>query len=101
MNYSLQTIIQCPFFVSETKNLICCEGFVTKTCMTTAFCTRENKIEYIKEHCVKVDGGTCHLAMSLFEKYQKLHEEEDRLERLRYLEHMLTLNHNLSLCDKL
>ncbi len=91
MNYSLETIIRCPFFVGERKNLLCCEGFVTGTCMTTSFPERENKINYIKQNCIKVDGGTCHLAVSLFEKYRKIQEEEDALERLERLEKLKSI----------
>lgn len=80
MNYSLDVIIQCPFFVRESKDMLCCEGYISETCMTTSFSTRAQKLRYIYSHCVKVDGGSCYLARSLFEKYKRIHEAEDRAE---------------------
>lgn len=82
MNYSLDVLIQCPFFVKESKDMLCCEGYVTGTCMTTSFSTKEQKLRYIYSHCIKVDGGSCYLARSLFEKYRKIHEAEDAAERV-------------------
>lgn len=80
MNYSLDVIIQCPFFVKESKDTLCCEGYVTGTCMTTSFSTKNHKLRYIYSHCIKVDGGSCYLARSLFEKYKRIHEAEDKKE---------------------
>ncbi len=70
MNYPLSVIIQCPFFVGEKKNIICCEGVATRTCITTAFHNREEKLDYVNKYCLKKDGGSCHLAKTLYRKYE-------------------------------
>lgn len=71
MNYSLSVIIECPFFVGERKNLICCEGVATRTCLTTAFHSREEKLDYVNSFCRKKDGGNCYLAKALYKKYDE------------------------------
>lgn len=82
MNYSVSAIIQCPFFLQEKKNLLCCEGFVEGTCMTTAFKDRKSSLQYISDNCSRIDGGSCPMAMNLYEKYRRIQEEEERTERL-------------------
>ena len=81
MSFSAKAIIQCPFFKEEKKNLLCCEGFIEGTCMTTAFRTRENAVQYILDNCVRVDGGSCPMASNLFEKYRKIREAEEQAEK--------------------
>ncbi len=81
MNYSVSAGIQCPFFKHETKNLLCCEGFVEGTCMTTAFKNRSSALQYISENCEKIDGGSCPMAINLFEKYRKIQEAEEKAEK--------------------
>lgn len=76
MNTSIQAQIQCPFFVNERNKLLCCEGYIDSTCMTTSFPNTEAKISYIETHCFHMDGGECHMAKNLFYKYKKLEEEE-------------------------
>ncbi len=81
MNYSITAGIQCPFFKCTAKNLLCCEGFVDGTCMTTAFSDRSIAHQYISDNCSKVDGGRCPMAMNLFEKYRRIQEAEERAEK--------------------
>ena len=79
-NY-VTAIIQCPFFKSERKNLLCCEGFIEGTCMTTAFSSRQAALNYISDNCSHKDGGRCPLAMNLFGKYEALREAEEKAEK--------------------
>ena len=81
MRITTDSVIQCPFFRKETKNLLCCEGFIEGTCMTTAFIDRGAALNYISANCSRMDGGGCPLAMNLFEKYKKIREAEEAAER--------------------
>ncbi len=81
MRISVESLIQCPFFRKETKNLLCCEGFIEGTCMTTSFRDRGSALDYISANCSRRDGGSCPLAANLFEKYKKIQESEDKAER--------------------
>ena len=85
MNIAIRAKIQCPFFVTERENLLCCEGFVDGTCMTTKFPDTKAKTRHIKANCFLRNGGKCPMATSLFEKYEKIEaaEEEKRLEKIR------------------
>ncbi len=78
MNISLQANIKCPFFMSETKNLLCCEGFIDGTCMTTKFQSTAAKVEHVNQFCINMDGGECYMAKKLYEKYKLLQEKEER-----------------------
>ncbi len=89
MNDFLDSQIQCPFFVSESGLLICCEGLLDTTCMTTSFPDKEAKLQHINCYCKKKDGGSCLMATSLFEKYKRIGEaqtEEERLKRIKILD---------------
>lgn len=79
MNISIRAKINCPFFITEKNNLLCCEGFVENTCMTTKFPDSKKKTEHIKKNCLKIDGGGCPLATSLYAKYKAIEEKEDKL----------------------
>lgn len=79
MNISIHARINCPFFITEKNNLLCCEGFVDGTCMTTKFPDSKKKTEHIKHNCFKVDGGNCPLATNLYTKYKAIEENEDKL----------------------
>lgn len=92
MNNSIQCFIQCPFFVNEKNNLLCCEGYVDSTCMTTRFPSRDAQISYIKENCFRMDGGSCHMAKELFNKYKSLEEAEKRRKIQSHLNRKLTVN---------
>lgn len=81
MRNSADAIIQCPFFKYETRNLLCCEGFVDGTCMTTSFSDRRAAMDYISRNCSETDGGACPMAKSLFDKYKKIQEAEMNAER--------------------
>ena len=78
MRKSAEAIIQCPFFKKELRNLLCCEGFVEGTCMTTAFSDRKAALDYISDNCTRMDGGSCPMAKNLFAKYEKIRAEEEK-----------------------
>ncbi len=84
MRFTIDSIIRCPFFLSVDKNLLCCEGFVDNTCMTTKFADRSTALQYISDNCQHVEGGSCPMAMNLFEKYRLIAEREEREEREWY-----------------
>lgn len=81
MRNSVSAVIQCPFFRKEMKNLLCCEGFVEGTCMTTSFADRRSALDYISANCTHKNGGNCPMASKLFEKYSRLHSEQEQAER--------------------
>ncbi len=100
MNDYLDSQIQCPFFVSESKLLLCCEGLLDTTCMTTSFPEKEAKLQHIDCFCRKKDGGNCPMATSLFEKYRRIGEkqtEEERLKRMKLLD-TLVYTGKISFC---
>ena len=84
MNYSVSSQIKCPFFKREAKNLLCCEGYIEGTCMTTSFRSRGAALQYISDNCSEIDGGSCPMAKNLYEKYRLLELEEERKEREWY-----------------
>lgn len=94
MSNSIQAQIQCPFFVNERNSLLCCEGFIDSTCMTTAFPNTEAKTAYIKTHCFHIDGGGCCMAKNLYEKYKKIEEDEERKKRLREQQRIKSIIHS-------
>lgn len=88
MNIPVTAKIQCPFFMSVKNNLLCCEGYIDNTCMTTKFSDEKSKKEYIKKHCFHHNGGECTFAKNLYEKYRILEEKEDRAREKRARENL-------------
>lgn len=89
MSVTFDNVIQCPFYISEAKHLLCCEGLFDTTCMTTSFPDKKAKAQHIDSFCSKIDGGGCPMADSLFEKYKRLGEkqsDEERLKRIKILD---------------
>lgn len=68
-NKPVEALIKCPFYVSETRNFLCCEGFLKNTCMTTRFPDANSKKAHLKANCFEESGGSCPMAKTLFEKY--------------------------------
>lgn len=81
MRANIDSFIKCPFFQQLEKNLLCCEGFVDNTCMTTKFVDRNATLQYIADNCTKVDGGRCPMAMNLFSKYRAIEEAQEKAEQ--------------------
>ncbi|MBE6715791.1 MAG: hypothetical protein E7573_02615 [Ruminococcaceae bacterium] len=77
MNIPITAKIRCPFFLSVKNNLLCCEGYIDNTCMTTKFSDEKSKKDYIKNHCFRCDGGGCTFAENLYKKYKAIEEKED------------------------
>ena len=77
MNIAMHAQIKCPFFMTERNNLLCCEGFVEGTCMTTKFPDVHAKTKHIRENCFLRNGGRCPMAANLFEKYKAIEEKEE------------------------
>lgn len=78
MNIPIEAKIRCPFYTGIKNTVLCCEGIVDNTCMTTKFPSVKERTEYIKSHCFLVDGGQCVFAKNLYEKYKKIEEAEDK-----------------------
>ena len=81
MTNSVSSLIRCPFFHGETKNLLCCEGYIDGTCMTTSFRSRNALLQHISDNCSEIDGGSCPMAKNLYAKYKRLQDEEEKAER--------------------
>ena len=101
MRISIDTIIRCPFFQHFEKNLLCCEGVVDNTCMTTRFCDRNAALDHIAHSCSEIDGGRCPLAQNLFEKYRLIAEENEKAELEWYEKLQKTKRHNLFVPEKI
>lgn len=78
MNIPIEAKIKCPFYQGFRNSVLCCEGIVDKTCMTTKFPSVNARTDYIKAHCFFADGKGCVFARELYEKYRKIEEAEDR-----------------------
>ncbi|MBQ3538088.1 MAG: hypothetical protein IJA39_05850 [Clostridia bacterium] len=78
MNIPIEAKIKCPFYQGFRNSVLCCEGIVDKTCMTTKFPSVNARTDYIKAHCFSADGNGCVFARELYEKYRKIEEAEDR-----------------------
>lgn len=57
--------------------------------MITTFPSRKDMLEYVSEHCVKMDGGSCIMAKNLYEKYKILEEKE--IERAKKRLHTMSI----------
>lgn len=68
-NKAIEAYIKCPFYLSESRNFLSCEGYLKNTCMTTRFPDAQSKKRHLKENCCLEDGGSCPMARSLFAKY--------------------------------
>ena len=59
MSKSIETIIQCPFYIAEDTETIMCEGIVPDTVCTNKFSNKDKKREYEKTICSKNLGKKC------------------------------------------
>ena len=94
MRTYIDSFIKCPFFRSADKGLLCCEGFVDNTCMTTKFSDTAAAMQHISDNCCEHDGGRCPLAINLFEKYRAREEKRIREEREWYEKSMRLKRHH-------
>lgn len=69
MTSDYDAYFKCPFYLRESGKLICCEGVVKNTCISTSFPTPDDKKTHMILCCFKVDGGNCPMAKNLFSKY--------------------------------
>ena len=76
-------MIKCPFYLTEKKNYIYCEGFLKGTSMITAFSDAAAKREHIRGFCFLADGGSCPMAVNLYEKYKSSDRAQEELLRRR------------------
>ncbi len=70
-NKSEEANIRCPFYLRSTQNRICCEGFIKGTSMITSFPDKKSTATHMKACCFLPDGGFCHFAKMLFDKYKE------------------------------
>ena len=85
MTEKQETAVKCPFFVGSWKNTIQCESMIGSAAMLTRFPDGAALKNHVKRFCSKEDGGTCPLAMNLYDKYRRL----ESLERERAKERKL------------
>ena len=69
MRRTTDTYIQCPYFESEYRLTISCEGLIADTCVTNRFPSTADKRTHFIRHCFKVNGGGCPIALELYRKY--------------------------------
>ena len=79
MTEKQEAAVKCPFFVGSWKNTIQCESMIGSAAMLTRFPDGAALKCHVKKYCAKEDGGTCPLAMNLYDKY----EQSERLEQER------------------
>lgn len=85
MTEKQETAVKCPFFEGSWKNTIQCESMIGSAAMLTRFSDGTALKTHVKRFCSKEDGGTCPLAMNLYDKYRRL----ESLERERAKERKL------------
>ena len=78
-------IVKCPFFQDSRKNMIQCESLIGSAAMLTRFPDVSALREHVERYCAKEDGGTCPLAMNLYDKYTRLEQLEQEREKQRKL----------------
>jgi len=69
MGYRPKFACQCPFYENEYRKGICCEGIDNTSGITLNFNSEEEKVEYIKNNCIKEYPEECELFKMLIEKY--------------------------------
>lgn len=70
-NKTEEARIQCPFYLRSTQLRICCEGYISNTCMITSFADKKNTASHMEACCFHMDGGSCQFAKMLFRKYDE------------------------------
>lgn len=65
-NKTINVEAKCPFFVSEAKMSITCEGLIGKEHLTR-FDTKEEKVNHEKAYCTTFDFRDCALCGALWE----------------------------------
>lgn len=69
MKYTAQCLhAKCPFFRSESKYSICCEGARSGTELAIKFQTDAAKADYARTHCRQYDSD-CEIRAVLQNKY--------------------------------
>lgn len=58
----------CPYFLSERKNMICCEGLTRNTVNRTCFRRRTDMEKYRVKYCFCYEYARCHWASLLAER---------------------------------
>lgn len=81
MEHYSKADIKCPYFLYFKKDILCCEGLIGNTCMTTRFDSMGNMSKHIKQFCKKEDGGKCPLALNLYDKYERLEKLSSEYDR--------------------
>lgn len=69
-NKTEESKICCPFYLRSTEQRIICEGYLSGTSMITSFADKKNAAAHMKACCFLADGGSCHFAKMLFQKYE-------------------------------
>lgn len=59
----------CPYFSSEEKFHINCEGLIDKTISRTWFRSEKRKQQWLRDYCCKYCYRKCPIARSLDRKY--------------------------------
>lgn len=59
---------KCPYYVTESKGKITCEGILTNSTNCKKFDDEDDKAKYIKEHCCNYPNN-CPLSVFLDAKF--------------------------------
>ena len=62
-------LVQCPYYKTDTRQVIFCEGLEDGMAIHLAFATPQQLINYKVRFCRRLEYGSCPLARILEEKY--------------------------------
>ena len=62
-------LVQCPYYKTNTRQVVYCEGLEDGMAIHLAFSTPAQLINYKSRFCRRLNYGSCPLAKILEEKY--------------------------------
>lgn len=79
MTEKQEATIKCPFFVKTWANSLECESLIGRSAMLARFSSSAAMKEHVGRCCAREDGGSCPLALNLYDRYRR----QEELERKR------------------
>lgn len=69
-NKSEDHLVKCPYYKTNTRQVIFCEGFEDGMAVHMAFASHNQLIDYKNRFCRRYDWTSCPLAQKQNERYQ-------------------------------
>lgn len=70
-NKSEDHLVRCPFYKTNTSQVIYCEGLEDGMAIHMAFASHAQLVDYKSRFCRRMGYDTCPLARILEDKYEK------------------------------